>query len=408
MAYLSLVQKLGVALSMVLLFAVPQFVLAALEVQFEETPLFLNADIKPGDVVSRTVTVTNTGPESQTVIFDFQNEFSDDLADVMELSVTTDNGVLVDNFFTNLFALGEIALGALSAGESQQYTFTAFLDPAIGNEYQLSQFGFDLVIGFQDGQAVTDSGGGSGGGGGGGSLNRDSVFTVLNEGVTTPTNSSAVLTWATNLPGTSYAVCGDLANGPFVLDAEDDLFGYEFASVEDEVTKVQHEVTFSGLSIGEYECRVASREQTTDEFTVSGPVQFALLPPGQVEGVSTSITPNTQPLVQSNVFTPNGMTAGASDTGGKGTLGGPTYAQWRADLDQRRAKEIAAEEAKEASSTRSAQNNDAVRERPSAQSASSAADNQSFGGFLGKNWWWLLALGAAAIVAGRALGRMMR
>ena len=159
MAYLSLVQKLGVALSMVLLFAVPQFVLAALEVQFEETPLFLNADIKPGDVVSRTVTVTNTGPESQTVIFDFQNEFSDDLADVMELSVTTDNGVLVDNFFTNLFALGEIALGALSAGESQQYTFTAFLDPAIGNEYQLSQFGFDLVIGFQDGQAVTDSGG---------------------------------------------------------------------------------------------------------------------------------------------------------------------------------------------------------------------------------------------------------
>lgn len=391
-----LFRRLGIMLGVLSVVLIPQVTLAALQVQFEATPLFLNADIKPGDVVSRTVTVTNTGPDSETVIFDFQNEFSDGLADVMELAVTTDTNTYADNFFTNLFALGQMNLGTLNSGDSAEYTFTAFLDPTIGNEYQLSEFGFDLILGFQGGAMVTDSGG-SGGGGGGGST----LFTLFNEDVTTPTNSSAELTWNTNRPASSYAVCGDTSDGPFALDANDALFGYVFASTEDTSTSLQHKVTFEGLALGNYECRVASREKTSDKFTVSGPLDFAFLPAGQVEGISIDAPVPTRPLVSSNLFTPAGIVAGAS-SGGKGTFGGPTYAEWRAELDARRANEIAAEEAL-ASSTQANKDAAALRERPRVQSSSSETKSNSADGFLADNWWWMVLLAMAGSVSIRSL-----
>ena len=382
----------------------PQSALAALEVQFEATPLFLNADIKPGDVVSRTVTVTNTGSESEQIIFDFQNEFSDGLADVMELAVTTDESTLVDNFFTELFALGEIDLGTLTADTSETYTFTAFLDPAIGNEYQLTELGFDLVIGFAGGETVTDGGGSGGSGGGGGGSADDSDFSLFNEAVTTPTNTSALLTWNTNEPATSYAVCGNLESGPFVLDADDALFGYEFDIDEDTSKGLSHELLFTGLSIGQYECRVASREETGDEFTVSGALPFAFLPGGQVEGITTTATP--QPVINSNIFTPTGQVAGVSNTtGGKGTFGGLTYEEFRAEIDERRAREQVAGAADSSSST--TQNEDLLRERPTDAFASTSSPNDSLGGFLADNWWWLLLVGGLGIVSARFLAKLL-
>ena len=316
---------------------IPQVTLAALEVEFQAIPLFVDADVKPGDVVSRTVIVRNTGTETQDIIFDFRNEFSDGLADVMELAVTDPGTVYVDNFFTNLFAMGEINLGQLGGGAQTTYTFTASLDPSIGNAYQLTEFGFDIVIGFASGQTVTDGGGGSGGGGG---SNSGSVFNLFNEAVTTPTNSSAELTWNTNKTATSYAVCGNVSAGPFVLDPAAPFFGYQFASVENTAKVLQHTVTFRELLIGEYECRVASREDVGDGFTVSGVLEFAFDPAGLVDGITTSAP--LQPNIAGNIFTPVGQIAGAS-TGGKGTMGGPTYEQWRAELDARRALEIEAE-----------------------------------------------------------------
>lgn len=404
------VWKKGIIATVLFIFGLlPSAAFAALEVQFQATPLFVDADVKPGDVVSRTVIVTNTGPEAETIIFDFRNEFSDGLADVMELAVTTDSNTFADNFFTNLFALGEINLGELAAGASQEYVFTASLDPATGNEYQLSEFGFDLLIGFQGGETVTDGGGGNGGGGGGGGGNNggSSEFNLFNEAVTTPTNSSADLTWNTNRPATSFAVCGNLENGPFTLDANDELFGYEFSSTEDVTKSLEHEMSFTRLEIGEYECRVASREQVSDRFTVSGPLRFAFLPPGQVEGVTTSVTP--RPIINSNFFTPTGLVAGASDNGGKGTLGGPTYAEWRAELDERRANEIAAEAAADAA-VQAERDERALRARESvtASSGDQTSEPDSVVGFVTNNWWWLLLLGLLAVISARTLAKMRR
>ncbi len=317
--------------------------------------------------------------------------------------MTDASTVYADNFFMSLFALGEIDLGQLSSGGQTTYTFTASLDPSIGNAYQLTEFGFDLVIGFASGETVTDGGGGNGGSSSGGSR-----FELFNEAVTTPTNSSAELTWNTNRPATSYAVCGNLDDGPFVLDPDDEFFGYQFASAESLTKVLQHEVVFTRLLIGEYECRVASREDMGDDFTVSGTLDFIFSPPGIVEGITTSVpTPApVQPTVAGNIFTPIGQVAGDS-TGGKGTFGGPTYAEWRAELDERRAKEIAAQAAAD-EALQNEREAEALRERPVVQATSSNLDDDSTGGFLADNWWWLLLLGILAIISARTLAKMRR
>src|SRR6056297_4351777 len=104
----------GLLLSLVLITAfVPVAALAALEVVFEATPLFENANVLPGDAVTRTVTVTNTGTEAQEVIFSLENTFSDGLADVMEMAVVSESDLYADTTLSGLFSWGEVDLGVL-------------------------------------------------------------------------------------------------------------------------------------------------------------------------------------------------------------------------------------------------------------------------------------------------------
>jgi hypothetical protein len=199
-------------------------------------------------------------------------------------------------------------------------------------------------------------------------------------------------------------VCGNKAASPFVLDPSDRLFGYQFASAESLSKVLQHSVTFTSLSIGEYECRVASREDITDDFTVSGALDFAFSPAGLVEGITTAAP--TQPTIARNIFMPLGQVAGDS-TGGKGTFGGPTYAEWRAELDARRANEKAAETAA-AEALEAERESAALRDRSTDQSTSSDQSDTSATGFLATNWWWLLLVGILAIISARTLARLRR
>ena len=330
--YLSLqfIRILGTTLFVGLFF--PYFAQAALVVTFEETPLFLNADVLPGDSVTRTVTVGNTGTEPEEIIFSLENTFSDGLADVMEMAVVSGADIYADTTFTALFNWGEVDLGTLAAGDSKTYDFTSLLNPTVGNEYQLSELGFDLLIGFSDGETVTDAPPTGGGGGNGRSSSPD--FSLFNEAVTVEDNTIASLTWDTNRSATSYAVCGNEADGPFVLNPADRLFGYTFSSTED-VTKVRsHAMDFTDLETGTYVCRVASREEVSDEFTVSGELSFVIAPGGLIAGITDS-----KPLVQGNVFQPSPTVAGVS-TGGKGVH--LTYAEYRAELDAMKANRDAA------------------------------------------------------------------
>jgi len=353
----------------------PGFALAALSVTFQDTPLFLDADVKPGDAITRTVQVTNTGTEAEAVVFRLENTFSDGLADVMELGVVSGSEVYIDTTFITLFGNTAVSLGSLPAGATRTYSFTSALDPLVGNAYQLTKMGFDLLIGFDGGTLVPDTPPSSGGGGGGGG----STFSLFNEAVLVVDNSTANLTWETNRSATSYAVCGNDANGPFILDPADALFGYEFATIENTSKTRSHSAEFADLAAGIYSCRVASREDVDDEFTVSGELQFTILPPGQIAGVADSL-----PLIAGNVFQPVARVAGASSDGKGMHL---SYAEYRAELDRLEAAKDERAQAKE-----DAANAELDAEEMLSDAAGGVFDDVVTGTAQTSWWFWLVGL----------------
>jgi|AntRauTorckE6833_2_1112554.scaffolds.fasta_scaffold00223_10 hypothetical protein len=302
----------------------------ALDVQFAATPLFLEANVVPGDNESRTVMVTNNGSTTEAIITTVKNEFDGGLGNAMTLHITSGGNTYFNNTFTQFFSAGEVNLDTLAPNNSRTYTFTAALPTTTGNPYQEKELGFDLVIGFAGGEQVTDGEDGNGGGrgnrGGGSGSGGSTTFFITNENVTVD-GQDATVTWDTNRPGTTYLVCGLTENGPFRL-TRTSPFGYEYRIPENPTLVIGHGVTQSDLLPGEYECLPVSRPDTDGRFTTGDPVQFIIagaLP--LVAGAATS-TPQTLPPAR-----PHGSVLGVS---GKGSLGGPTYEEWRAELDKSR------------------------------------------------------------------------
>lgn len=297
-----------------------------LDVQFEATPLFLEANVMPGDGETRTVTVTNNGTEAQDLYVTVTNEFDAGLAPIMQLQVANGSTQYFSDTFSNFFSAGEVALGTLSPNETQTYAFTASLPTSAGNAYQTKQLGFDLEIGFADGESVTDTPDTtSTRGGGGGSSSGGTLFNISNEAAEA-NNTTGTVTWNTNRPGTTYLVCGLEENGPFRLEANSP-FGYEYRIDEDTTLTTQHTVTQTNLDPGTYECLPVSRPNERSNFTTGDPVQFTIAgPEPAVAGIATS-APENMPQAQ-----PTGSVLGV----GKGTLGGPTYEEWRAEVDSGR------------------------------------------------------------------------
>lgn len=304
----------------------------SLSVVFEEQPLFKDADVKPGDSTDRTVTVTNNGDEAEDVFVAAQNTSNDGLADVMELLVVDDaTQSHFSDTFAEFFATGGAELGSIAAGDSVTYTFTASLPIGTGNEYQKSSFGFDLVVGFVNGDIVTDEPDeqpmlfGMGGGGVG--------LILSNENATTTAAKSALITWNTNRPATSYVVCGDTSFGPFTLTTEFPLYGYQFVIPESTDLVTEHKMVQTGLEPGTYECRPASRERTTDRFTVGRPLTFTI-PEGAVLGERAPEPERPEVTIPPTIpAQPPGSVLGK---GWKGA--GLTYDEWRAEVDRERAE----------------------------------------------------------------------
>lgn len=270
---------------------------AGLNVSFQNDPLFYDVNVAPGLSVSRTVTVVNNGPNNESVYFDTKDEYSDGLAAVMRLEVDGPTSNYYNDYFASLFSGPTIPLGTLSAGQSRTYNFTASLDTATDNSYQVKTMGFGLCVGFSGGSVLCDDGdtstttittppgGGGGGTGGGGTSN----FRLFNETViaVNPLDSSATIAWQTNRGATTYLVCGNLANGPFDLNPTESYFGYEFSVAERENDSEEHIVIVTVGESGTYECRPASREDTDDDFSVGKALRF-IIPGGAVAGASTN------------------------------------------------------------------------------------------------------------------------
>lgn len=354
----------------------PGMALAGLQVEFEAAPLFSESNLLPGDAIQRTVVVTNTGTEVETVQFDFQNIADGDLAGVMELAVDDGSVIWVFGTFESLFDAGPHELGPIEAGASTTFTFSVAMPAWVGNELQTETFGFDILIGFNDSQQILDR---SVGGGGRRNLS------LFNESVVVDTGAGgAFVTWDSNRPASTYLVCGNLANGPFALTNEASLFGYEFSLSEESDMKTTHGMALTELSPGEYECRPAGRERAGGAYTVGAAVQFELpeAPVGQVAGASISLTEADIREYLNGIIEnrPRGSVLGVTTKG----AGNITYEEFRAEMDELMANRTANDSAPEITSPNPV--NDRFEARNNTAAVSDAGE--------GRGWlsWLFLAL----------------
>ena len=114
-----------------------------------DTPLFSDSQIwSPGMLLSKTFTLTNSGPDIQSMGL-FASRFGSPsiLEDVLTLSITGPNFIWAGHL-SKLYTDGEIILGNFAPGESRNYQFSVSFDQFSGNNYQNQKAIFDLTLGF--------------------------------------------------------------------------------------------------------------------------------------------------------------------------------------------------------------------------------------------------------------------
>lgn len=154
------------AVSLLTSFAVPQTVRAGanLDVVFENTPLFNEANFLPGDAVTRWVKVMNKTPSNQVITVKLKNYSDpDSLGDRFDV-VVKEHGALTNLYsgtMTGLAALSELVLdSALVPNVQKQFDFSVTFQPDSDNTNQKRSLSFDLDIQIQgqNGDRVTISG----------------------------------------------------------------------------------------------------------------------------------------------------------------------------------------------------------------------------------------------------------
>lgn len=252
--------------------AVPPVWAAAddLIVEFENTPLFNEANFLPGSEVSRWAKVKNNTAAIKSIIVEAINESDPDgLADVFEIGIY-ENGIKLYGTTTlaAFFSAGEVSLSNLAGeGAQTQYDFLIRFVPDTDNSYQEKSLGFDILIGFKgdeggsgdDGDGGESGGGGGGGGGGssgGGSGGGGGILSGLiiqNEAAVTVTDITATIEWNTSFPATSRVVYGTTA-GVFDFGLPPD-YGYMFSTLEFDTPAntngvTLHSIILTGLAPG--------------------------------------------------------------------------------------------------------------------------------------------------------------
>jgi hypothetical protein len=269
-------------------------------VQFEQTPLFSNVNFAPGDSVSRWVKLNNNTTASHRVVLRTINAVSTgDLKEVVGLVIKQGETILYDNTFANLFSLSELILPQVAAGEQATFDFIATFKTTSGNEYQKSTIGFNLQIGFEDTEEVTDDTVViSGGSHGSGSIIIGSKNLIISQETINNTEPAqpdmAVVSWNTNLPSTSQVIYGLASEGPYILNLSLPYFGYPLGTTEDVTKVLSHSVVLYDLIPEQiYNFRVVSKASPP---TISYEHTFMLKEDGTIiiNPVLAQVTPDNQ------------------------------------------------------------------------------------------------------------------
>jgi hypothetical protein len=255
----------------------------SLVVDFENTPLFSEANFTPGDSASRWIKVTNNSGEKQDIIIEAINiNDSNDFAQSMNIQILHGVNILFDNSLKEFLTAGEISLGELENSNTSQYDLLITFSPESGNDYQELNLGFDILIGF-DGTDNQETDAGGGGGGGGGSVLPG--LSILSESVRVVDvqETSVTINWNTSYLSTSQVVYGR-ENELHSLDLNAVNFGYAnaYPDPEDFNKVTGHSVTILGLDPGEtyyFRCiSHASPPTISKEYTFSTQVEEVIIP----------------------------------------------------------------------------------------------------------------------------------
>lgn len=225
-----------------------------LVVQFEQTPLFSEANFLPGEGITRWVKVTNNSGQTQRIATQPLNITDPNhLGAVLNLVIKEGGTTLYNNALSNFLANGEVYLYSLANGATTQYDFTVSFYSGAQNTFQGKSLGFDILIGFQGTEGgILPGAGSSSGGGGGGWL--PPGLTIQNQAVVTTTDVSVTITWNTSYPATSQVIYA-LEGEKHILDLTDNAgtppkYGYSRTTPESDIASkvTYHSVVITGLT----------------------------------------------------------------------------------------------------------------------------------------------------------------
>jgi len=229
----------------------------SLEVQFQNDPLFNEANFLPGESVTRWVKVTNNSGQTQPIAVEAINvNDPDGLGDVLDLQIKEGSNLLYNGTLSDFFNHGEFYLSDLANGSQTQYDFSVAFNSTADNSFQGKSLGFDILIGFQGTEGEENNGGEGGEGGGGssgGGTNLPSGLTISEETVKvlSVSETTAVIYWETSYAATSQVIFS--AEGQsHIFDLSAVHYGYAQAwpDPEDLNKVLNHTVTLTGLTPG--------------------------------------------------------------------------------------------------------------------------------------------------------------
>lgn len=226
-----------------------------LTVEFQDEPLFNEANFLPGQSVTRWVKVTNNSGQTQGIATEAINVSDpDDLGDVLNLQIMEGATERYEGSLSEFFDAGEVFLSDLGDGNNTQYDFSVTFDQGASNDLQGKSLNFNILVGFQGTEGGLPAGDSDNGGGGGGGL--PPGLTILEDSIRTdPEETSVTITWNTTYFSTSQVIYG--AEGEsHTLDLNDATgvppkYGYEHTTPEyniDPMVTGNHSVTVSGLT----------------------------------------------------------------------------------------------------------------------------------------------------------------
>jgi len=221
-------------------------VVDGLEVKFQHTPLFNEANFLPGNSITRWVKVTNNTGETERIVAEAINvNDPDGFGNGLTLEIKKEGSLIYSGSLSQFFNAGEVYLSELDGnGDQAQYDFIITFYSGANNTFQGKNLGFDILVGFQGIEGGLAPGAGSGTGG----FLPSGLFILepLNSGELT--SESIIINWETSYASTSqvvYAAEGEKHD----FDLTEPNYGYAHAypDPEDSTKVVSHSVTLTDL-----------------------------------------------------------------------------------------------------------------------------------------------------------------